>query len=54
MGSTEMRQRVEAERAIQGRRGFYNARIPAPQCASYARWTKLASERSKWRSAAWV
>jgi len=30
-GSTEMRQRVEAARAIQQRRGFYNARIPSPQ-----------------------
>jgi len=30
-GSTEMRQRVEAARAIQERRGFYNARIPSPQ-----------------------
>ena len=30
-GSAEMRQRVEAARAIQQRRGFYNARIPSPQ-----------------------
>jgi magnesium chelatase family protein len=30
-GSTEMRQRVEAARAIQHQRGFYNARIPSPQ-----------------------
>jgi magnesium chelatase family protein len=29
--SAEMRQRVEAARAIQQRRGFYNARIPSPQ-----------------------
>ena len=30
-GSSEMRQRVEAARAIQHQRGFYNARIPSPQ-----------------------
>ena len=30
-GSAEMRQRVEAARAIQLRRGFYNARVPSPQ-----------------------
>ncbi|HYL38489.1 MAG TPA: YifB family Mg chelatase-like AAA ATPase [Bryobacteraceae bacterium] len=29
--SAEMRQRVEAARAIQQQRGFYNARIPSPQ-----------------------
>jgi magnesium chelatase family protein len=29
--SAEMRQRVEAAREIQQRRGFYNARIPSPQ-----------------------
>jgi len=29
--SAEMRQRVEEARAIQQRRGFYNARIPSPQ-----------------------
>src|SRR5580658_10469257 len=30
-GTAEMRQRVEAARAIQHQRGFYNARIPSPQ-----------------------
>jgi magnesium chelatase family protein len=30
-GSGEMRERVEAARAIQQLRGFYNARIPSPQ-----------------------
>ena len=30
-GSAEMRARVEAARAIQERRGFYNARIPSRQ-----------------------
>ena len=30
-GSAEMRQRVEAARAIQQRRGFYTARIPSAQ-----------------------
>ena len=30
-GSREMRQRVEAAREIQQRRGFYNSRIPSPQ-----------------------
>jgi magnesium chelatase family protein len=30
-GSSEMRHRVEAARAIQQQRGFYNARIPSPQ-----------------------
>jgi magnesium chelatase family protein len=30
-GSAEMRERVEAARAIQQQRGFYNARIPSPQ-----------------------
>jgi len=30
-GSAEMRQRVEAARAVQQHRGFYNARIPSPQ-----------------------
>lgn len=31
VSSAEMRQRVEAARAIQQQRGFYNARIPSPQ-----------------------
>ena len=30
-GSAEMRQRVEAARSIQLRRGFYNAHVPSPQ-----------------------
>ena len=34
-GSAEMRQRVEAARAIQQQRGFYNARIPPPQLRKF-------------------
>ena len=52
-GSAEMRQRMEAARSIQQRRGFYNARIPSPQLRKGARWTKPASAGSKWPSAAW-